>query len=417
MSDLKLALTYLRTRPLVTFLTVASVALGIALATIVLMLSREAQGALRGEADRWDLVVGAKGSPLQLVLNSLYYLDAPTGKIETDVWNRMEAEPIVKEIVPIVLGDSYYGAPIVGTTPAFFQERTAASGGPLVAKGALFAKPGEVVVGAELASRFRLSLWEKIVSSHGWGQSGGDEHKDNQLTVVGVLAPTGTSLDRAIYTDYQGIWEAHEHGEHGEGHDEHADAHADTQAAGPHEGPGVTALLVRLTQRVRRLQYVEDVNLHLPAMATIPAEQIYNVTTTFIEPFQHVLLIIAYLVVLVSAFSILISLYLTIHQRRRDVAIMRSLGATRGDIFRLITLEAALLAGVGVVAGWLLGHLVVAAAAPMLLASYGIAPNAWAISPVEIVVAASVWVLGMFAGLLPAAMAYRLPVAETLIAE
>ncbi|MHB9131422.1 MAG: ABC transporter permease [Armatimonadota bacterium] len=413
MSDLKLAFIYLSSRKLVTVLTVLSVALGLGLATIVLILARETDSTLRQETARWDMVVGAKGGQLQLVLNSLYYLDAPTGNISTDVWDALKKDSTVTRVVPVSMGDNFFGSPIVGTTLDFFTDRQATNGGPLIAQGQLFTKPLEAVVGADVAKRMSIRLGDKLVGSHGWGAGGGDEHKESPYTVVGILAATGTALDRALYADYRSVWDVHHHDEEeaGEHHEEGTEEHHEE------EGKQVTALLVKLSLPGRRFQFVEHVNRTLPAMAAIPVDEIDKITRIFIAPMQGILLLIAYLVVLVAALSILISLYLTIHQRRRDVAIIRSLGATRGDVFRLITLEAAALAGLGVILGWLIGHLVVAGLTSYSVAKFGIAPHAWQIAPVEIVIAATVWGLGILAGLLPAAVAYRLPVADTLGAE
>jgi putative ABC transport system permease protein len=309
------------------------------------------------------------------------------------------------------MGDSYFGAPIVGTTPDFFDRRKAVHGGQLLAQGQFFAKPMEAVVGTEVARDHQLTLGRQIVGSHGWGR-GGDLHSASPYTIVGILAPTGTSVDRAVYTDYRSVYEVHQLQRK---HEIATGAPRDEDEVDP--AGQVTTLLVRLKQPAMRYQLAQEINLHWPAMAVIPVMEINNLMMRFIAPLQRVLLAVAYLVVLVSALSILISLYLTIHQRRRDMAILRSLGATRLDIFRLITLEAAALAGFGVIAGWAFGHTLLAASAGLVLAQYGIGITAWQIQPVEFTIIASVWALGILAGLLPAIIAYRLPVAETLQRE
>jgi putative ABC transport system permease protein len=468
MSDIKLALTYLRARLLITLLTVLSVVLGIGLATIVLVLSQQATRTLRDETAQWDVVIGAKGSPLQLVLNGLYYLDAPTGNIDGELWEALEHDPAVTRVVPLNMGDNYMGAPFIGTTHEFFDDR-GASVEALVAKGRLFAQPFEAVVGADIAARHGIALEQELIGSHGWS-AGGEAHGDLPYTVVGILAPTGTSLDRAIFTDYRSVWLVHADHDHDHEadpeahavHDEHEEAAYDEHAAGhdheehagheheehaehahddhDHEAAAVgheehddhdahaghdhaqidgqvTTLLVKFAQTGRRYQFAEFVNRQWNALAVIPVDEIDKVERTFIAPLQGILLVVAYLVVLVSALSILISLYLTIHQRRRDLAIMRSLGATRGDVFRLITLEAAMLSGIGVATGWVLGHGLLALLSPISLARIGVSLQAWVIHPAEFAIALSVWALGILAGLLPAIVAYRMPVAETLVRE
>ncbi len=410
MSDLKLAFTYLRTHLLVTVLTVLSVALGLGLATIVLILSTQTKDTLKQETRYWDIVVGAKGSQLQLILNSMYYLDAPNGNISTDVWDHLRANEGVGKIVPVSIGDNYYGAPIIGTTMDFFTVRQQ---GGAIASGRMFDKTMEVVVGAEVAERQHLTLGSQIVGSHGWAK-GGDTHSESPYTVVGILQRTGASMDRALYADYRSVWEVH------------ARHHAAGLATGvvdpdevdePEHGPEITALLVQLKQEGRRYQLADEINKNENAMATIPVDQVDQLVKTFISPLQGLLLLVAWLVVIVAALSILISLYLSLHQRRRDLAVLRALGATRIDIFRMIIIEAAVLTALGVLGGWLLGHGTVALLSGYAMQKFGIAPHAWQLQAVELYIGGSVWVLGILAGILPAVVAYRLPVAETLIAE
>ncbi len=430
MSDLKLAYIYVRSRLLITALTVLSIALGLGLAVIVLLMSHQTRMLLGTEAANWDVVVGAKGSPLQLVLNSLYYLDAPTGNISRQVWDRLQADPTVSRVVPVNMGDNYYGSPIVGTAPDFFAGRQAPDGTPLVAAGRLWEKPLEAVVGAEVAARHQLALGQQIVGAHGWARSE-DWHPHAPYTIVGLLARTGTSLDRAVYCDYHTVWLVHAHhhheeeatGEHEPGHaetegEEHGHGHGEEEEEhGPNPAAEVTTLLVSLRQPAARFGLVQEINRRERAMATVPVDEVSKLDATFIAPLRGVLLLVAYLVVMVSCLSILISLYLTIHQRRRDLVILRSLGATRGDVFRLITIEAALVSGLGVVVGWLFGHGLTAALAPAVFQRYGIFLQPGQLLPGELAVGVSVWLLGIIAGLLPALTAYRLRVADFLVEE
>lgn len=424
MTNLKMAMQYLRSRLLVTILTVSSVALGLALATIVLILSEQTKDNLKNEIGYWDVVIGAKGSKLQLVLNSLYYLDAPTGNVSVDIWHHLEEDQTVSRIIPLSMGDNYNGSPIIGTSEDFFNDRQQRNPQQkVISKGKIFQKPFEAVVGADVASRNNLKLGEKIVSAHGWGNTTGDKHPDNPYTIVGILARSGSSIDRALYTDYHSTWLVHAHHHHDGDQAAPADEHAVEHAA-EHEhkhehtdNHEVTALLVRLKQPTRRFTFVDEITKTLPAMAAVPVDEIRLLDHTLIAPLQRMLLLVSYMVVFVSALSILISLYLSIHQRRRDIAILRSLGATQGDIFRLITLEAAILAGLGVIIGSLIGHILIAITAPTISEQYGVLLQAWRLQGMEIGIGISVWLLGILAGLLPAIMAYRLPVADTLTRE
>ena len=215
------------------------------------------------------------------------------------------------------------------------------------------------MVGADVARTQHLKLGQSIVSAHGWARST-DFHTQFPYTVVGILAPFGSSLDRAIYTDYHSAWIVHAHPDADE-----------KPEPGHNPSSEITTLLVRLAHPGLRFRYVQDINLHENALAVIPVDEINKLMTTLLAPMQGALLVVAYLVVFVSALFILVTLYLTIHQRRRDISILRSLGATQANVFFLITVEAALLAGFGVIVGWVLGHGAMAALSPFCLSHYG----------------------------------------------
>lgn len=405
MSDFKLVLHYLRTRVLVTGLITFSIALGVALALIVLLLADRTQRTLMSETAACDIVVSAKGSPLQTVLNGIYFLDQPTGNVNISIWQRLRQDPGVKRVIPLTMGDNYYGMPIVGTVPDYFSERRLDGGNAGIARGRMFTKPFEMVVGAEVAAHLHLTVGQQIIGAHGWGRSN-DFHPRFPYTITGILAPTGASLDRALFTDYHSTWIVHSHPD------------AD-EAPEPGHDPTkeITSLLVQLHQPGLRFRLVQDINAHENAMAAVPVDEMQKVSSTFIAPLQSILLLVAYLVILVSALTILISLYLLIHQRRRDIAVIRSLGATQGDVFRLVTLEAALLSGIGILAGWALAHGLAAAIGPAAQMRFGIDLQAWQVQPFEGIIVGSVWVLGILAGLLPASAAYRFPVADILVQE
>lgn len=298
MSGLRLALVYLRHRLLVTTLTVLSVALGLGLAVTVLALTQQARNALGRETAFADVVIGGKGGPLQLALNTLYYPGSPSGNIDLALWAKLKADPAVSSAIPLTMGDNYFGTPIVGTVPEFFTGHSPLRGGKLVAQGRLFARPLEAVVGCEIARRFGLALGQQIVGAHGWTKSD-DLHKEFPYTVVGILARSGSSLDRAVYTDYRSIWIVHSHHHEAE-HAEHAEGSQPDQQ--------LTALLVQLNQPARRYAMVQEINRHEQALAIIPADEINTIISRFVAPLQGLLLGIACLVILVAALTILITL-------------------------------------------------------------------------------------------------------------
>jgi putative ABC transport system permease protein len=205
---LRLSLSYLRRRPLVAALNALLLALGVATIVLLLLFSTQLQRSLARDARGIDLVVGAKGSPLQLILSSIYHIDAPTGNVPLREVLPVIRSPFVAQAIPLGLGDSYRGCPVVGTTPDYLRHYSAT-----VADGRLWAAPFEVVVGSEVARRTGLRVGASFTSSHGLSEAAPD-HAATPMRVVGVLAPTGGVVDRLVVTGLPTIWGVHE----GEGH-------------------------------------------------------------------------------------------------------------------------------------------------------------------------------------------------------
>jgi putative ABC transport system permease protein len=194
MTALRLALAYARRRPLSTLLVVALLAIGVATVTLTLLLSRELADRLTRDATGIDLVVGAKGSPLQIVLAGVYHVDVPPGNIPLAAIGELRANPLVREVIPLALGDSFRGFRIVGTEPALVAHY-----GATLRDGRLWQAPLEAVVGSAVAAATGVGVGAAFAGSHGLAEGGG-EHGDARYRVTGVLAPTGTVLDRLVLT-------------------------------------------------------------------------------------------------------------------------------------------------------------------------------------------------------------------------
>lgn len=435
MSLLSIAWRYLWARALVTLLTLAGVALGAALITAVLAIKRETQRAFLDEAALVDLVVGAKGSPLQLVLSSVYHLDVPTGNIAYEEFDRLRADPLVRRAVPIGLGDNYRGFRIVGTTPEFYAlDRLDLSTRQGVLKrlfeigdGRWFDQDFQAVLGADVAASTGLRLGDTFVGTHGIVVTpGSSDHPEFPYTVVGILAPSGTSNDRAIFTSLGSVWRVHDYDKqlHREmfGKRPATDDTA-TSAPRPVTNPNwlfssqaaqprrdrveVTALLVQLHSPPMRHLLVDRINRDTNAMAAIPAMEMMRLYGQVLAPVQRSLLVLAYLVVVVSALAIMATLIQSAERRRRDIAILRALGVRRWEVFVLVLLEAGLLTTMGVVGGWLLGQGGVALAAWWIGDAMGLGVRAFVLDGEEWRALGWVLVAGLGGGVLPAVLAYR----------
>jgi putative ABC transport system permease protein len=398
-----MAWRYLWSRPLVTALTVVGISLGVALICGVLTLRRETERTFQQEAALFDLVVGAKGSPLQLVLSSVYHLDVPTGNVPYALYEKLKANPRVAIAIPVGLGDNYQGYRIVGTEPVLFTLTKGSEGGEFfkLKDGRLFNADFEVVLGAQVAQTTHLKVGDTFAGTHGLvSMPGSEEHKEFPYKVVGILEPTGTAQDRAIFGSLSSVWRIH---------DREAEIHDAIKGTAPKPAPPreTTAILLRLKARGLRLWMADDIRKNTEGMPAIPVNEILRLYQNVLEPMQRTLLTVAGAVVIVACLTVLTTLYQSAERRRRDVAIIRCLGGRRYEVGLLMLLEATLLGLTGIAGGWLLSHGLLMAGADMIREKAGLLINAWSVDALELEALALVALCALFAGLVPAFSCYR----------
>ena len=428
MSLWHIAWSYLWNRRFTTSLTILSVALGVGLIYSVLTLREETRKRFEEEGQSFDVCVGAKGSPLQLVLSSMYYMDTPTGNILLSDCEHIRDHEDVAAAFPICMGDTYRGFRIVGTIRGLFDYTwTSPTTGEVrtpyrLAKGRYFEEPMEAVVGSTVARAENLAPGDTFIGTHGFVEDFGHKHGDSPYTVVGIMETSGTPNDRAVFCSMDSVWEVHaehdrpahedeEEQAHHDGEDHHDDEDHHAHAASEE----ITAILVALESPALRFQFVEYVNDELNAMATIPIQQVANLYASILGTVKSVLLAVGYLVVVISAISILIGLYLSILQRKRDLAIMRALGASAGEIVGSVFIEALLVTVLGIIAGWLVGNAVCAGVGVYLTKNYGLTIGLFRMLTMEQIGAfAVVALVGLVAGIAPAWQAYGTDVARDL---
>ncbi len=413
MSLWRIAWCYLWNRKLTTCLTILSVALGVGLIYSVLTLREETRKRFEEEGQAFDIVVGAKGSPLQLVLSALYFMDTPTGNIALSDYEALKKHEDVAAAFPICMGDTYRGFRIVGTIRELFDYTwTSATTGEMrqpfrFAEGRPFDKRMEAVLGSAVARAEGLKVGDTFTGSHGFielPEGLGDDHSKFPYTVVGILAPSGTPNDRALFCTMDSVWDVHAP------HEKEAPGESHKEASSE-----VTAILIALQSPSLRFQFVEYVNDTFNAMATIPIQQVANLYANILGTAKSVLLAVGYLVVAISALSVLIGLYLSIFQRKRDLAVMRALGASAYEIVSSVLIEAFLVTVLGIVAGWLLGNGVCWVLGQYLERRYGLSVGVFGLLTFDEVAAfATIALVGLVAGILPAWQAYRTDVARDL---
>ena len=401
-----LAFAYARRRPLATALVVALAALGIAIATATLLVSRELGERLHRDARGIDLVVGAKGSPLQLVLSGVWPVDVPPGNIPHAALAELRAHPMVAGAIPLALGDSVRGFRIVGTEPALVEHY-----GATLASGAIYSRPMEAVIGSEVARRTGLGVGGRFAGSHGLAEGGG-EHGDLPYTVTGVLAPTGAVVDRLVLTPVESVWAVHD-SHHGAGaHDTGAARSAD-EARTDDDGREITMLLLRYRSPLAAASLPREINKSSALVAASPAYETARLFTVFGVGLD---LVNAFAAILVGASGLLlfVALAQALDERRYDLAILRTLGARRSDLVWVLLAESLALASAGAFAGLALGHLAVAALATWLPAAAPLANAATGFVPEEAWLLALALAGGILAAAWPAWRAARMDVAATL---
>ena len=415
-----LSLAYLRDRALTTALNVLLIALAVGAMVTLLLFSSQLQNRFARDAQGIDLVVGAKGSPMQLILSSVLHVDVPTGNVPLETLARLRANPMVAEAIPLALGDNFRGHRIVGTEPAYARRYDAG-----LAAGRMFAAPMEAVLGAEVAETTGAGLGQRFTGSHGLaGDGGGHEHEAQPFTVVGVLRPTGTVLDRLILTPVASVWDVHgiarpeeaDAGEaHGHEHD-HAHDHAGEGGEAAHaEAPPaeVTAILVRYRTPMAAIRLPEQINDEPGLQAAVPALEITRLFQ-LVGVGVDALRALAVVLLVSGGLSIFVALYTALRQREGDMAMLRVIGSSRRAIFGQAVLEGVLLAAAGAVVGVLLGHAITAAAAAAFPQLRDVGLSALRFHPGEAWIVLAAVAVGAVAALIPALRVFRVDLADTL---
>lgn len=393
--------SYLRARALNTTLNVLLLALGIATITLLMLASDQLEERMHRDARGIDLVVGAKGSPMQIILSSIYQLDVPTGNIPWKQAQELAKHRGVKKSLPLAMGDNYKGYRIVGTNHDYVAHYGAQLGA-----GRLWNAPLEAVLGSEVAAAMGLGLNAKFTGAHGMSGDSEHMHDEHPYIVVGVLKPTGTVVDRIVLTDVTSLWAVH------------ADQYDIKDVARiaellPEEGKELTALLIEYSSPMsaailpRYVNANSDMQAASPAYETARLFSIIGVGVDVLRGFALVLIFSAGL-------SVFIALYNALEERRYDLAIMRALGAGPRKLMALLLFEGLLLALIGAAVGLLLGHALTEVLGFALKRAKQPEVTGWVWNMGELWLVAIALAVGVIAALLPAWRAYRTDIAGTL---
>jgi putative ABC transport system permease protein len=466
MSLLQLSWKNLTNKPLTMLLTLTLFALGVGLISLLLLVNKQVEEKFEKNLAGINLVIGAKGSPLQLILASMYHIDAPTGNIPLKAAKPFlnPKHPFIKTAVPLSLGDNYRGYRIVGTTPNFLELYRAKVG-----EGRMYEAILESVVGAVAAKELNLKIGDTFESSHGLIEDSNLEHHGHAFKVVGILEPTGSAADLLILTAPQTIWDVHDHEgadtgeeapvepapveeeahdhEEGEAHEDHDHAEHDHEGEGheehDHEGhdheagheghdhaghdhsaplkpmteyedKDITSVLLQFKgNNVQTLNMQRNINENTEMQAATPAIEI-NRLYSMMGVGADALRWLALLIMGVSGLSIFISLFSSLRDRRYELALMRTMGASPGKLFSMVVLEGLILAVLGFVLGILLSHGAMSILASVMKSEYRYSFSGGIFLREEFYLLLGALFLGFVAALIPAMQASKTDISKTL---
>jgi putative ABC transport system permease protein len=427
MSLFKIAWRSIQQRGLASALTGFSMALGVALVVAVLVIHHVVADSFRRNAGLgYDIIVGAKGGRLQLVLNTVYHLSSPVENIPYSLLKEFtegEFKPYVAKAIPYCLGDNYQGYRVVATNPDLLDDEVSPGRKYAFAQGRNFKQdaPFEAVAGAVAAGKLGLKLGDTFQPAHGViDDDQGVKH--DAFTVVGILEPTGTPNDRALFINMEGFYVLENHAkpvpgaEPAKHHEEHHEEH-DHFTPLPEGQRELTAILIRSSTPAAAIFLPNRINEGNQAQAVLPIREIRSLFDVIVEPIEWLLLGLTVLIVVVSGIGILVSIYNSMSDRRREIAVMRALGARRATVMSIVLLESILLSLGGGAFGWLLGRGLIAALSPAIAAQTGVAIGLAPLLPAELLLIPGLVILAAAVGYLPAMTAYRTDVARALAAS
>lgn len=419
----KLAWKNIWFKPLNTILSIVLLTSSVAIITTLILVEKQFEEKFTKNIDGVDLVMGAQGSPLQLILSSVYHVDAPTGNISYDSVKVWMQHPFVEKAIPLAFGDNYRGFKILGTTTDYLEKYDAK-----IAEGKIFEKNFEVVIGSEIAQKLNLKIGDEFFGSHG-DAAEGHVHEEFAYKVVGIAAPTGKVVDNLILCTIPSVWQMHgdhiheseesenpAHGEEGhvhvEGDDHDHDHHHDMTLDEP--GMEITAVLLKFRNKMGIVTWPRIIAQNTKMQVASPALEVNRLFSLFgigIQALQY----LAYGIMLISGISIFIALYNTLKERKNEFALLRVNGAKRMQLMQLVLIESLLLCIVGFIFGTVLGRVSIlwisASSEQDFKMSFNPYEFLWNKEGVLFLLTIGV---GIVAALIPAIKAYKLNISKTL---
>ena len=416
MNIFKLSIKNIISKPLSSLLSLALLVFGIGIISLLLQLNSLIKTQMDNNLKGIDMVVGAKGSPLQLILSAVYHIDSPTGNISVEDAKKIKNNRMVGSSIDLLYGDNYKGYRIVGTDDEFLDLYDAK-----IKDGRKWEDPFEVVVGSKIHSKFDLKLDDELMSSHGLRETG-EAHADQLFKIVGLLEPSNSVIDQLIVTSPESIWDLHaEHDHSGDEHDdehdhEHDDEHDhehDDEHDHEHDDEEITAMLIKFQNPMNIIQFPRQINEETNLQAAVPSYEISRLFKLFgfgIETLTY----LAYLIIIVSAFSLFINLFNSMRDRKYEMALIRTLGSSRRQLSFMIIFESLILTTVGFLLGLLVSRLGVMFVSSLMEESLNYNLNSFGILNEELWLLILSIFIGLISSIIPALQVYNLNISEVL---
>lgn len=407
-------------KPLNAYLSIILLTAGVGIISLLILVQEQFEKKFSSNLEGIDLVMGAKGSPLQIILSAVYQIDAPTGNIKYQEAKKWMKHPFVKNAIPLAYGDSYMGFNIVGTEPLYFEKQKAE-----IKEGKIFKNNLEVVLGADVAQKSKLKIGDTFYGMHGMTKNNeGHQHKEHAYVVVGILKPTGKVIDKLILSNIESVWlmhESHEHEENEEQEAEHVHNEAcnhpyddDENEEAIEEEKEITAVLFEFKNKIAIIQWPRLVNENTNMQIASPAIEINRLFTLFgigIDTLTY----LAWGIIFISFLSIFISLYNILKERTYELALMRVSGASRLQLLQLVLIESLCLCIVGLVAG-----IVFSRVALFIISQATEEQFKFSFNPFEIIwnkefpLIVVTLILSIISAIIPAIKAYRINISKVL---
>lgn len=409
MNIFKLSLKNIFNKPLSSTISLALLILGIGIISLLLQLNTLIKDQMDNNLKGIDMVVGAKGSPLQLILSSVYHIDSPTGNISLEEAEKISKNRMVGSSIKLLYGDNFKGYRIVGAEKKFIELYNGK-----IKKGKNLSKPFEVLVGSKVYSKLKIDIGDDLISSHGLRETG-ESHDNQSFKVVGLLEPSNSVIDQLIITLPQSVWDVHGNHDHEEEHEhDHEKEHEhDHDEEHQHDDREITAMLIKFKSPMNIIQFPRQINETTNLQAAVPSYEISRLFKLFgfgIETLSY----LAYLIIIVSGFSLFINLFNSMRERKYEMALIRTLGASRLQLSTMIIFESIILTISGFILGLLFSRFGVMFVSRLMEESINYNLSSFKILNEEYWLLLLSVIIGLMASLIPAVQVYKMNISKIL---